>query len=820
MKDKLNRFVVGVGACLAMILRTTSGIFLNGRGIAAFLLVASVSPSARCQVPEFFGIYGVVDGKLAPLIGGRGTFTPSQHSVPVYDFQKMATETESVLVFEGGEMRFIVFDPAVADTSANLELYKLPYARNLVTRPDALAQVGGLLGDISGQSPRGQTPAASPLQKYVVAKTDALKVELLQKPVPGQTQMVQLVAGSNLQPGMYCLFAVRLQGGQQTIVGQVFEWKGQPGSAETPYCIDLAATGGLGGMMAESDARLLHPYYLAKEKYAVCNGSNTPTQSPTEMPTVIGTAGSGIAPATPAPCADYQSCMAGGRAASERAQWDSALADFQKAASLEPSKPDAWVQIGVVYLILGQYNQAPAMLDKALSVGGTFGFGVWHYKPSQYERGTFILGAKQVSFIVASQDGAFSVGPTEVSSVKSHHPPLARDAWSFGMKVGGRNYWFSYVPLGVQCQTPMSCSSAAGYGQEEAVANYVAQTIPKLASGSLAQISQPTTSAKTSLSPPAGPTTPSVPPLSSKVTSCGGALDLGYSVLLKGRLYKVKGQGASGTDQVHVFFDDKGNPVTDSSLLQPLAGAAWTRENIVASSSLRSEIATKKIALPGMIGTSRALQGYQAVQDVLARGMAEAVEAAVTGGASLSTVVPNLTGGVIRSQLMNAPKMLLTVAAQIGLQKSLDMYKQLETILPPADSVALDANNLDQVRLLYTQAQGLDLPNEALASALMPKSANNLTTQALQSVAGQLLPGLPASNAAVTLNDLWKLQTSLAQAGGTLPALQKYQENLNLVTHLSEANDRKIASWAAQAAQACSPASAESRFVTHSIGPA
>jgi len=221
-----------------------------------------------------------------------------------------------------------------------------------------------------------------------------------------------------------------------------------------------------------------------------------------------------------------------------------------------------------------------------------------------------------------------------------------------------------------------------------------------------------------------------------------------------------------------------------------------------------------------MIGTSRALQGYQAVQDVLARGMAEAVEAAVTGGASLSTVVPNLTGGVIRSQLMNAPKTLLTVAAQIGLQKSLDMYKQLETILPPADSVALDANNLDQVRLLYTQAQGLDLPNEALASALMPKSANNLTTQALQSVAGQLLPGLPASNAAVTLNDLWKLQTSLAQAGGTLPALQKYQENLNLVTHLSEANDRKIASWAAQAAQACSPASAESRFVTHSIGPA
>ena len=53
------------------------------------------------------------------------------------------------------------------------------------------------------------------------------------------------------------------------------------------------------------------------------------------------------------------------------------------------------------------------------------------------------------------------------------------------MKVGGRNYWFSYVPLGVQCENPIRCSDPAGYDQEGAVSNYVAQTIGKLAPGSL-----------------------------------------------------------------------------------------------------------------------------------------------------------------------------------------------------------------------------------------------------------------------------------------------------------------------------------------------
>ena len=297
--DKPYRILVGVGASLTFIFRSRLTAVLHRAAVAALFVTASLPLAGWCQVPEFFGIYAEVDGKLAPLIGGRGTFTPNRNKLQLFDASKMEALTTDVAVFEGGDIRFIVFDAAVAETSANLELYKLPYGRNIVTRPDALGQVGGLLGQISGQTPRGQTPTVSPLQKYVIAKTDALKVELLQKPVPGQPQMVQLVPASNLEPGVYCLFVVRSQGGRQMIVGQPFERKGQTGSAETPYCIDLATTGGFGGMMEQSDAQMMRPYYLAKEKYTPCSESNVPGLSSTPTPAAPGGPTSGRAVASP-----------------------------------------------------------------------------------------------------------------------------------------------------------------------------------------------------------------------------------------------------------------------------------------------------------------------------------------------------------------------------------------------------------------------------------------------------------------------------------------------------------------------------------------
>jgi hypothetical protein len=124
------------------------------------------------------------------------------------------------------------------------------------------------------------------------------------------------------------------------------------------------------------------------------------------------------------------------------------------------------------------------MWDKVLGLGGRLAFDVWHYKASHYERGYFYLGAKEVSFVVPGGKKVFSVAPTEVSSVRSHQGTHS-SAYAFLLKLGGRDYWFSFVPLGVQCENPIKCNEAAGYDQEGAVSNYVAQTIGRLAPGSL-----------------------------------------------------------------------------------------------------------------------------------------------------------------------------------------------------------------------------------------------------------------------------------------------------------------------------------------------
>jgi hypothetical protein len=289
---------------------------------------------------------------------------------------------------------------------------------------------------------------------------------------------------------------------------------------------------------------------------------------------------------------------------------------------------------------------------------------------------------------------------------------------------------------------------------------------------------------------------------------CGGAVDLGYSITADGHPYRAKSATSVDGGQIPIFFDEKGSAVQDGLLLHRLELGAWTRENIVASPATRSEIANKERVLSDIIGTSQALQRYEAVQDLLARGMAEAIEGAVTGGISLSKAVPKLLWGTVRSQLLNSPRTLFTLSAQVALQNARDYYGQLQdrNVLPPADSTALEITALENVKSLYEKAQALDLPNEALASALMPKSGLELTNQALQSVVSELIPGLPSANESVTLDGLWKLQKSLAEAGKGQPALQKYSENFNLVANLSAANNRKIDAWATQAGELCSGA--------------
>jgi tetratricopeptide (TPR) repeat protein len=510
-----------------------------------------------------------------------------------------------------------------------------------------------------------------------------------------------------------------------------------------------------------------------------------------------------VAPQPSAPvasnCSNYDACIQSGMSALNSGLWSQSLADFLKASNLAPSKPAAWSWLGTNYLLLSREQEAPPMWDKALQAG-EISFVVYRERSLWSDRGSLRLTPTEVSFIDQKGQKVFAVLPSDTSSsnVLARSPSagissqwlqehrLTLDPIPYvGLRIAGKNYNFEFFPLQAGCEIQASfvLCPEPGRQQQSVIANYVVGTISKLASGSFAKTVQPPT-------PKIG---------------CDTATDLGYSLLAGGHLYKVKGIASPSGGQVLVFFDEKGSPVQDQNLLQKLALGAWTRENIVASTATRAEINNKAQILKDMIGTSQALQHYDMAQDALARAMAAAIEAGVTGGASINTSLNNLALNFVQGQFskVNTARTVLTLTAQASLQTSVDKYSSLNSQLPPADSLALAVSDLQKFKDLYTQAQGLDLPGEALIVSLMPTSAHELTDAALQSVLDQLVKSLPGGQQAATLKNLLDLEQDFASLSKDLPALKPYYENLNLVLRLAQANDRKIASWADQAGAAC-----------------
>jgi len=185
-------------------------------------------------------------------------------------------------------------------------------------------------------------------------------------------------------------------------------------------------------------------------------------------------------------CGDYTSCVQQGAQAIQSAQYDQALAYLQKASSLDPTKAVPWGYIGAVYLATGQYDQVPAAGNKNLSLGGPLGLKACHLKTLQpCEQGNFMLGLKEISFFGPTGQKLFAVAPSQVVVKGAVNLPSLANAY-FSIQVEGKNYKFDYIPVGVTCQMNafVQCPQQ-GIDQQLAVANYVAQTIPRLASGEL-----------------------------------------------------------------------------------------------------------------------------------------------------------------------------------------------------------------------------------------------------------------------------------------------------------------------------------------------
>lgn len=501
---------------------------------------------------------------------------------------------------------------------------------------------------------------------------------------------------------------------------------------------------------------------------------------------------SGTSAIPSAPCSEYEMCLKSGISALTSSQWDVAIANFRGATVLDASKPSAWAWLGAAYLSSGQKEQAPDLWDKALRLGGPIAFPVcWERKIGSCRNGSFRLGRDEVSFTNTAGERVFGAPASQVSAKGTINNPLNGQA-GFRVEASGKNYDLDFVPVGLTCDRGaiVRCPPE-GTAQQLTVANYVAHTIPKLGSGTFTQ-TPPAVSTGSSASSP------------SVNSPCDQAKDSGYSILLQGHLYKVRATSSPNPD--HVFYDERGSQVVDLNLLQQLASAAWTRDNIVASPDARN--ASLRVA--GLLTTSKALQGYSNAQDLLARGMVEALESVVTDGASLTKAVPNLTGGVLVNQLKNAPKTIFVLTAQRGLEQSLAAYKQMENVpLPPADATVLNGPDLVRIKTYYSQARTLDLPYAALAAKLMPTTASQLTNQAFASMISELIPSMGMNNAEmVTLKSLLDLQKSVGNLRDTLPALQVFSQNVKLALDLADAENRTISQWATKSTSACGPSAA------------
>jgi len=297
-----------------------------------------------------------------------------------------------------------------------------------------------------------------------------------------------------------------------------------------------------------------------------------------------------------------------------------------------------------------------------------------------------------------------------------------------------------------------------------------------------------------------GPTTP---PPSTGTSPCSAVQNAGYSILAGGRVYVVTERPRSTGGKLQVFFDQQGAQVKDAALVQRLTAAAWTRENIL----LRVSPQRERSNAEAVLSTAVKVQQYGLAQDLLARATVEALAGALTSGATLQRAVANVTWKTVRDQLSD-PETYLLLTARVGLESSVETYREVERIYPPTDASVLSETDLEQIRNLYWKANGLSLAYGALATSLMPKNARDLVGDFLESALDQLVPKIVDATTPVTYGNLFDLQERMALLSTTaeaLSALRSFAEKRQLALGVTQAAQKDIGTRAAEAAQDACP---------------
>jgi len=181
-------------------------------------------------------------------------------------------------------------------------------------------------------------------------------------------------------------------------------------------------------------------------------------------------------------CGNYDSCIKIAAALLESSQSARALARFQEASQLDPSKGDAWAGAGNAYFQLGQYDDAVAQWDKALQLGYSLSINVCHAKALCGDTGTFLLSTKEISFVSKKGEKELVATPSSVTSegalLVNTNPP----SYYLRVRFAGKNYSFYYLPKAVQCHMGFICPEP-GATQQKIFGDYVHERLVRMAAG-------------------------------------------------------------------------------------------------------------------------------------------------------------------------------------------------------------------------------------------------------------------------------------------------------------------------------------------------
>jgi hypothetical protein len=458
MKCSLVGILQSVGMCLVLICQSSFG--------------------QSIPVPEYYGVYVVVDGQLVKL-DGTSVHAPRNVTVRfgqrnsvgnIVNRQPAALSPASVQIPSfPGDLKIIIYQETSGaesplDIAKSLHLVPLVFVKTLNVDT-------GFPSNIRRSDAENGWDDGDPAEMVMVNGGDhPQNLELLVKPMPGQKDMVVAGLQEKLTPGVY-----RLSKGEADPMAAMMG-----GGKGLAFAVEPVLQGELGKCVNES---LTYMMTMSKTKYTSCSGGPASASADASVPP------GGDASGAAAGCSDYGSCFKGGLNAWQASNWEEAIGDFRAAVAKDPTKGDGWTWLGRAYLAAGRTNDFAAAWDKAVSLGFPLILGVCHemgFMRGNCERDNLVISVKQISLGQERQPPLFSVSPELVAPKGVMNMP-GQPASYFRIGIDKKNYNLDFVPFGITCQTNLvqvQCPQD-GVAQQIAVGNYVIQVIPKIASGGL-----------------------------------------------------------------------------------------------------------------------------------------------------------------------------------------------------------------------------------------------------------------------------------------------------------------------------------------------